>query len=78
MDKELEKYYESYLDLFMTEGWKNFVEDFQLAASELSNIRRVSSLEEMKFIQGKLEVIDNILNFETNIKNTFESYQDDT
>lgn len=78
MDKELEQYYESYLDLFMTEGWKNFVEDFQLAASELSNIRRVSSLEEMKFIQGKLEVIDNILNFETNIKNTFESYQDDT
>lgn len=78
MDKELEQYYESYLDLFMTDGWKNFVEDFQLAASELSNIRRVSTLEEMKFIQGKLEVIDNILNFETNIKNTFESYQDDT
>ena len=78
MDKELEQYYESYLDLFMTDGWKNFVEDFQLAASELSNIRRVSTLEDMKFIQGKLEVIDNILNFETNIKNTFESYQDDT
>lgn len=78
MDKELEQYYESYLDLFMTDGWKNFVEDFQLAASELSNIRRVSTLEEMKFIQGKLEVIDNILNFETNIKNTFESYQNDT
>ena len=78
MDKELEQYYESYLDLFMTDGWKNFVEDFQLAAHELSNIRRVSTLEEMKFIQGKLEVIDNILNFETNIKNTFESYQDDT
>lgn len=78
MDKELEQYYESYLDLFMTDGWKNFVEDFQLAANELSNIRRVSTLEDMKFIQGKLEVIDNILNFETNIKNTFESYQDDT
>lgn len=78
MDKELEQYYESYLDLFMTDGWKNFVEDFQLAASELSNIRRVSTLEDMKFVQGKLEVIDNILNFETNIKNTFESYQDDT
>lgn len=78
MDKELEQYYESYLDLFMTDGWKNFVEDFQLAANELSNIRRVNTLEDMKFIQGKLEVIDNILNFETNIKNTFESYQDDT
>lgn len=78
MDKELEKYYESYLDLFMTDGWKNFVEDFQNAADELSNIRRVATLEDMKFIQGKLEVIDNILLFETNIKNTFESYQDDT
>ena len=47
MDKELEQYYESYLDLFMTDGWKNFVEDFQLAAHELSNIRRVNTLEDI-------------------------------
>jgi len=77
MDKELEKYYESYLDLFVTDGWKNFVEDFQMAANDLANIRNVSSLEEMKFIQGKLDVMDRIINFETGIRNTYEDYLDD-
>lgn len=78
MDKELEKYYESYLDLFVTDGWKNFVEDFKMAADDLSNIRNVASLEDMKFIQGKLDVMDRIVNFETGIRNTYEEYFDDS
>lgn len=78
MDKELEKYYESYLDLFVTDGWKNFVEDFQLAADNLSDVRNVATLEDMKLVQGKLDVMDRIINFETGIRNAYDEYLNDS
>jgi hypothetical protein len=74
MTPEEQNYYENYLDLFMTEGWKQFVSD---AGSELNNFHIINITDEKSLytIQGKLYVLSNIIGLEDTIKNTYEELQ---
>ena len=44
MAPELQKYYEDYADLFLTDGWKQFQEDIQAAALTIN----IMSLKDAK------------------------------
>lgn len=76
MTPELEKYYEDYFDLFITDGWKQFISDIS-ANLEAFDIRTVEKFGDLRFSQGQIKVIDQIMNWETLIRNTYEEIVDD-
>jgi hypothetical protein len=76
MTPELEKYYEKYFDLFITDGWKQFVEDIS-ANLEQFDIRSIEKFGDLRYSQGQIKVIDQVLNWETLIRNTYEELSQD-
>lgn len=70
MTPELEKYYNSYFDLFLTDGWKQFVEDVKESASSF-DVRYVQDENALKFIQGQLTVMDKLINWQASIETAY-------
>lgn len=71
MAPELQKYYEDYMDLFVTEGWKAFQEDIK-AASDSIDILSLNDAKELHISQGKLDVFLRLLNWEQAIRNSYD------
>jgi hypothetical protein len=71
MTPELQKYYEDYADLFMTDGWKQFQEDIQSAALTI-NIMSLKDAKDLHISQGKLDVFQRLLNWQNSIENAYE------
>jgi hypothetical protein len=67
MTPELQKYYDAYFDLFMTDGWKQFLADVKESA-EVFNVRNVADEPTLKFVQGQLAVMDKLLNWEVSVE----------
>ncbi len=76
MSPENEKYYENYLDLFLHEGWKQFVEEAQdlLDAFEIEDIKDEIDLA---FVKGQRNSLLNITRFETGIRNAIDMESED-
>ena len=67
MNEELQKYYETYLDLFATDGWKQFINEMQEAFKQLDSVSTCKSTEELFFRQGQLEILTRLTFFEDSI-----------
>jgi hypothetical protein len=76
MTPELQKYYETYFDLFTTDGWKQFIEDVTESA-ESFNVRNVPDESALKFVQGQLLILDQMMNWEISIRNAFDSIEEE-
>jgi hypothetical protein len=80
VDKELEKYYEGQFDLFTQPAWKDFLDDVGKLKDSLPTIKNVSGVEQLKFVQGQLDILDWILDrknlFETAFKSLTENSED--
>jgi len=70
-----EQYYENYLDLFLTEGWKQFVQEAQELLDSFE-IEEIKDGEDLAFVKGQRSSLLNITRFETGIKNAFEMESD--
>lgn len=76
MSPEDEKYYENYLDLFLHEGWKQFVEE----AEELLDSYVIEDIKDeidLAFVKGQRSSLLNITRFQTGIKNAIEMESED-
>jgi hypothetical protein len=78
MDKELEKYYEAYFDLFNTKGWKQFLADLNDNAINLNDVSSIKDANELFYRKGKLEALTLILNFKAYIENAYKEVQDES
>ena len=76
MTPELQEYYEKYFDLFLSKGWKQFIEDVSDAAGEM-DIRYVENEAQLKYLQGQLKILDLIVNWEAAIRNGYDAASDD-
>lgn len=76
MTPELQKYYETYFDLFATEGWKQFIEDVKESAGTF-DVRNVQDEAALKFVQGQLTIMDKISNWDNMVNAAFEQLQDE-
>jgi hypothetical protein len=76
MAPELQKYFESYFDLFLTDGWKQFMEDVKESADSF-NLRHVENESGLKFAQGQLLILDRLINWEAGIRNTYDTVQEE-
>lgn len=75
MTREEQDYYETYFELFATKGWKQFIEDITASKESLS-IETVDTVESLYHAKGQLYVINNALNFETMMRNTYDNLGD--
>ena len=74
LDPELEKYYNSYLELFMTEGWKQFVKDTDNITKSI-NLLSLNNAKELHLAQGQMEILNWVLSWEESVKNSYDSLQ---
>lgn len=68
MDKELQKYYETYFDLFSSEGWKQYIKDVEDNRTLMSDVLTIKDGNDLYYRKGVLETLDRILNFEAAIE----------
>jgi len=77
MDKELQDYYENLLDLFATQGWKQYIEDISDNKEILEDITTINDEKQFWYRRGQLEAIHRILAYESTIKNSYEDFERD-
>ena len=72
MDRDDEAYYNSYFDLFRTDGWKQLTEELTQNAATINNVAVIKDAEDLFFRQGQLEVLVYLLQFEDSINNSYD------
>jgi|TARA_B110000858_G_scaffold87699_1_gene101317 hypothetical protein len=77
-DPELERYYESLIDIFQLEGWKFLLEDFTQSEESLRDLATCRTEKELHYRQGQLDIIGKLLSFEDGIKNSYEDFVNDS
>tara|TARA_R110000803_G_scaffold34687_1_gene75577 strand:- start:759 stop:1013 length:255 start_codon:yes stop_codon:yes gene_type:complete len=77
-DPELQRYFESLLDTFVSEGWKFLLEDFTGAEESIRDLILCKDDKDLYYKKGQLDVIGRLLGFETSIKNSYEDFLNDS
>ncbi len=72
MNREDEKYYNNYFDLFRSDGWKQLTQELTSNAATINNVAAVKNADDLFFRQGQLEVLLYLLQFEDSINNSYE------
>ena len=73
IDKELEQYYNTYRDLFASEGFKLLIADLTNNANVINSVESVKDANDMYFRKGQMSIIANIINLEAQIDAAEES-----
>lgn len=74
MSPEEQKYYETYFDLFMTNGWKQFIEEI----NDILDNHRIEDIKNethLAFVKGERDALFRVRRFETGIKSTYDVLQ---
>lgn len=69
---DIEKYYEHASAMFITQGWKNFVDDAKYTIGLLNDVRGIKDNKELYERQGKLDTLYYIVTFEDTLKAAYE------
>ena len=77
MDKDLTKYFETYFDLFASEGWKQFIEDTEGNINLVSDLMSVKDANDLYYRKGQLETLNRIVNFKELIERSYKEQQQD-
>jgi hypothetical protein len=77
VDKDLQKYYETYFDLFSSEGWKQYIKDVEDNRTLMSDVLTIKDGNDLYYRKGTLETLDRILNFENAIVASYEEAKDE-
>ena len=72
MDKETQEYYDNYFSLFLTDGWKQLIQDFGNNAVQINSVEATKDPNDMYFRKGQLNVLAHLLNMETIVKTNYE------
>lgn len=76
MTNEEEKYYETYFDLFLTEGWKAYIEDLR-GVHDSYTIENIKDPNDLYRIQGERAMLQRMLGFQYGIEAAYASIKDD-
>jgi hypothetical protein len=71
MKLEDEQYYETFFDLFGTEGWKLFTTTIKENLEDFS-IESLEDEKHLRHVQGQIFVLKNISNFESNMRTSYD------
>ena len=72
MDQETQQYYDAYFSLFITDGWKQLVEEFTSNAVQINSVEATKDADDMFFRKGQLNILAHLLNLETIVNTNYE------
>lgn len=75
MTPEEEKYYETYFDLFLSQGWKQFVQEIE----DIIDGYRIEDIKDEKHlnsVKGQLQMLQRVAKFERSIRNAYDYSQE--
>ena len=72
MDQETQQYYDNYFSLFLTDGWKQLMQDFNNNALSINSIEATKDADDMFFRKGQLNVLAHLINMETIVNTNYE------
>ena len=72
MDQETQEYYDNYFNLFMTNGWKQLIEEFTLNATQINSIEAAKDANDVYFRKGQLNVLAHLLNIKDIVTTNYE------
>ena len=72
MDQETQQYYDNYFSLFMTDGWKQLVQDFGNNAMQINSVEATKDADDMFFRKGQLNVLAHLINMESIVTNNYD------
>lgn len=72
MDQETQQYYDAYFSLFITDGWKQLVQEFTDNAIQINSVEATKDANDMYFRKGQLNILAHLLNLETIVKTNYE------
>ncbi len=72
MDQETQQYYDNYFSLFMTDGWKQLMQDFGNNAMQINSVEATKDADDMFFRKGQLNVLAHLLNMENIVTNNYD------
>jgi hypothetical protein len=75
-NKELEAYYNTYRDLFVTNGWKQLVNDLVQNARVINSVENTKDNEDLYFRKGQLAILAHIINLEAQIQTAEEQIEE--
>lgn len=64
MTEQEKAIYALYEDLFSTQGWQQFITDLEDSKETLGTVESIKDAKELHTLQGKLLMVDTILNME--------------
>ena len=76
MDKETEKYYDDRADMFLTQGWKDFIEERRVQALRINSVEQTKDVNDLFFRKGQLSILAEILNLESAMNHVQEDSSD--
>jgi pyruvate dehydrogenase complex dehydrogenase (E1) component len=72
-----EKYYEVFLDLFTTDGWKQLRDELVQNHTVLNRVTGVKT-EEVDYVKGQLNILTNLINLEDSTRFALEQMAENT
>jgi hypothetical protein len=72
VEKETQEYYDNYFSLFMTDGWKQLVQDFGSNVDNINSVEATKDAEDLQFRKGQLNILAHLLNMESIINTNYE------
>ena len=72
MDQETQTYYDQYFSLFLTDGWRQLIQDFSNNALQINSLEAVKDADDMYFRKGQLNVLAHLINMETIVTTNYE------
>ncbi len=72
MDKELQAYYEARFDMMASKGWKDLLEDLQKVAEVSKDLDRCTSVEDLYYAKGQLDILNFILKLKQASEDAYE------
>lgn len=72
MDQETQQYYDAYFSLFITDGWKQLVQEFTNNAISINSVEATKDENDMYFRKGQLNILAHLLNLESIVTTNYE------
>lgn len=78
-EQQIEKYYDDMLDMFATDGWREFIKDAQESFSHLEHNARsdCDTNDKWQYRRGELSKLEYVINFESFIRKAYDMRQED-
>jgi len=77
IDQETEQYYNTYFDLFRTDGWKQLIEELTQNALVINSVEATKDANDLYLRKGQLNVLAYLINFEAATNNNYEELTSD-